>query len=120
MKINWIAVKNCLIGVVYRYFTSDNRSYVGCTIHEVQRRAAWKNTNYAYGGKKIEAARQKYGIGAFSYEVLCKVLLSKNNISLLEKFERKYIREFDSFNNGFNSNWSGRGRAKNEKCAKKV
>ncbi len=70
MKKNVINVVDLVIGVVYRYYTDDGKSYVGCTIDEKKRRSAWKCKDCPYGGAKIASARKQYGIAAFRYERL--------------------------------------------------
>ena len=65
MKQNWIEVGNLVIGIVYRYFTADGKSYVGCTINEAKRKYAWNCRNNPYGGEKIATARKMLGTNAF-------------------------------------------------------
>ena len=111
MKEKWIEVKNVIVGVVYRYYTADGKSYIGCTINERKRMYAWNWKNNSYGGIKIAAARKFLGLGAFKYERLFVIITDSEDglIRHLEALEAKYIEKFDSYNNGYNTNKGGRG-----------
>lgn len=112
MRKKWIKIENLVIGVVYRYYTADGKSYVGCTINERKRRYAWNWKNNTYGGVKIASARKELGLSAFTYERLC-VVPGGSKEEVLKKIEEKetsYIKLFDSFNNGYNTNEGGRGQ----------
>ena len=111
MKANWINVKNAVIGVVYRYFTTDGKSYVGCTTDEQKRKNVWNCKTAPYGGAKIAAKRQELGLDAFQYERLDIIIGDSKDmvIKQLERLEAEFIEKFDSIKNGYNSSMGGRG-----------
>jgi len=111
MKVNWIKVQNAIVGVVYRYYTSDGKSYVGCTTNERKRRYAWNWKNNSYGGVKIATARKEFGLNAFQYERLYIIITESKDglVKQLEALETLFIKLFDSYNNGFNTSIGGRG-----------
>lgn len=102
---------NAIVGVVYRYYTADGKSYIGCTTNEQERRYAWNRKNNPYGGVKIANARKNLGLGAFMYERLFVILVDKKDglVKLLESIEETFIKKFDSLNYGFNTSNGGRG-----------
>lgn len=106
-------VNNFYVGVVYRYINDqDNgKCYVGCTINEKQRMSTWKNEKCVYGGEKIEEARRNFGLSAFRYEQLDVIYGDDKNevIKKIEALESLYIKKFNSFINGYNSNTGGHG-----------
>lgn len=60
-------------GVIYKIeLTIDQKSYVyiGATKNEAKRAADWNNLNKPYAGKKINLARAKYGLQAFTRSVV--------------------------------------------------
>jgi len=106
-------------GIVYRYkLIKPNdpdygKSYIGETPDEKTRRECWKNSsNNAYASKKLTAVRKRTDlIKDWKYTVLKRVTAStKSELkSKLEEWEAFYIKKFNSFNNGFNSNLGGTG-----------
>ena len=102
-------------GVVYRYvLLADGEehgwSYVGKTTQEKTRRQNWNKANgKGYGGKKIEDARQKYGVGAdvWRYEVLVTIVTNTEEElnSRLGWRETYYIKKYDSVEQGFNTSY---------------
>jgi len=103
-------------GIVYRYVNQTpgdefGRCYVGETPDEETRRQCWGQPSKAYAGKKIAEARIKYGIKAFSYEVL-EIVYADSEIELESKLEEReiyWIAYYDSYENGYNSNRGGSG-----------
>ena len=88
----------------------------GCTINECKRRYAWNWMNNSYGGIKIAAARKNLGLDAFQYERLYVILVDSKRglVKRLEALEEKFIAQFDSYNNGYNTSKGGKG---NKGCA---
>lgn len=116
MKYKWIKVEDVVIGVVYRYYTADGKSYVGCTTNEQKRRYAWNWKNNPYGGVKIAAARRDLGLDAFNYERLYVIIVdSKDGLDKqLEGMEAEFIKKFDSHDNGYNTSKGGHGNKGNK------
>jgi len=98
-------------GIIYRYINKKtgcieyDYCYVGCTTNEEQRRAAWKNRNNRYAGRKIAEARELY-FDFMQYEVVAEFW--GDNIEELRKFihknEKAYIKIYDSERKGYNMN----------------
>ena len=100
-------------GVVYSYrnTTENDKRYVGCTPRERTRRASWRNWSNAYGGAKIANARKESEPTDWVYTVEER-LYSKNLEELekmLEEKEAEYIKKYDAYENGYNSNYGGTG-----------
>ena len=109
--------KGQIRGVIYRYINQSEGeekgfSYVGSTMNEKTRRYSWNNHgNKNYGGEKINAARLKFGIGSFTYELL-EEICNADMIALqkqLDEREAYYVQQFDSFQNGYNTSKGGTG-----------
>lgn len=98
-------------GVIYKYTSPSNRSYIGQTARESQRRSLFLNIKHPYTcwGSAIDNARLKYGPFSFKYEIVCTVSASsEESLSrLLDMCECWYIQKFDSFRSGYNSNLGG-------------
>lgn len=95
-------------GIIYRYVSPSGKSYIGQTTHEKIRREHW-NTVGPYAGLKINRAREKYGINAFTYEVLeRRAYINKSAAKQdLDALEIYYIGFYDSYNNGYNCTIGG-------------
>lgn len=109
--------KGQIRGVIYRYINQSEGeekgfSYVGSTMNEKTRRYSWNNHgNKNYGGEKINAARLKFGIGSFTYELL-EEICNADMIALqkqLDEREAFYVLKFDSIQNGYNTSKGGTG-----------
>lgn len=109
--------KGQIRGVIYRYVNmveGEERgwSYVGSTMNEHTRRHSWNNHgNKSYGGEKINAARVKFGIESFTYEVL-EEIYDADVMTLqkqLDEREAYYVEKFDSIQNGYNTSRGGTG-----------
>jgi group I intron endonuclease len=104
-------------GVVYRYVNQTDGeekdwSYVGNTMNEKIRRQSWNNkSNQSYGGEKINAARQKYGVKGFSYEVLEEIFDADEGAlqKKLDEKEAEYVEKYDSIEHGYNTSRGGTG-----------
>ena len=101
-------------GIIYKYTNKANgKVYIGQTINESKRREKWKNLKTPYAGDYINRARAKYGIEAFSYEVLVEILnddeiILKDTLNLLEE---KYISLYHSKDPKFGYNLTDGGKS---------
>lgn len=94
-------------GEVYKITNKvNNKVYIGKTYIGYQNR--WKgHTIDAYRNDKdtkLYRAIRKYGEESFTIE-----LLGRYESGVLEQKEREYIKEYDSFHNGYNSTIGGDG-----------
>ena len=98
-------------GIIYKYTSPSGKCYIGQTKHEKERRKAFLNENKDYSGPRINNARLKYGPRNFEYEIIFRVesLIESEVNELLNLKEMQYIKLFDSFENGYNSNSGGTG-----------
>lgn len=103
-------------GIIYKYTNKVNgKVYIGQTINESKRREKWRNLKAPYAGDYINRARAKYGIDAFSYELLVEILnddeiVLKDTLNLLEK---KYISLYHSKDSRFGYNLTDGGESGN-------
>lgn len=99
-------------GIVYRaHCLITNKDYIGLTTRTLDRRR--KEHLYA-AFKKMEElhfsrALRKYGVSAFEWSVLTTVSAKyrEDLIESLKALEKKYIKQFDSYHNGYNSTPGG-------------
>ena len=80
------------MGYIYlRTNTVNGKKYVGLTTDLKTRQYNWNNLNQPYAGAAINAAREKYGIDAFDFEILkeCKD-------EELDYWEMYYIKELNT------------------------
>lgn len=104
-------------GVVYRYVNNVEGDeycwcYVGNTTDEKHRRYSWNNHgNKNYGGKKINDARNKFGLESFSYEILeqLEAATVEELKTMLDEKEAMYIEKFNSTIQGYNKSRGGTG-----------
>ena len=98
-----------MIGVIYKYTSPSGKVYIGQTTQEKRRRKTFLNLNKSYGGVKIDNARRRYSPEAFTYEVLCrmKFATAKDAQEKLDELEEYYIKEFDTYRNGYNMTFGG-------------
>lgn len=96
-------------GVIYRYISPSNKSYIGQTINEKARRATFLNIKKEYAGPKINKARDKYNPRNFEYEVIVRISTDTKEkaIEVLNELEIFYIKKYDSYINGYNSDEGG-------------
>ena len=96
-------------GIIYKYTSPSGKIYIGQTINEKKRRNAFFNLNKSYAGPKINHAREKYGPENFQYEVLFTVTskIKEELVDILNEKEKQYIKYYDSFKNGYNSDEGG-------------
>ena len=87
--------------------------YCGVTLHPDNRQSIWKGLTFKYAGKKLNDARKLYGVGKeiWEYEETIVLVADINDvIATMENVERALILKYDSYNNGYNSNFGGPGR----------
>lgn len=96
------------MGVIYvRPNLINGKKYVGqvTTIRFKERQNKWNNLNQPYAGPAINAARAKYGIEAFGFEIL-----KECNDNELDYWEKYYIKELNTkIPNGYNMTDGGGG-----------
>lgn len=87
------------MGYIYlRKNLSNGKCYVGQTVDIKVRQSRWNNLNHPYAGKVINAARAKYGIEAFDFEILKECPNEEMNY-----WEMYYVKEYNSkAPNGYN------------------
>lgn len=97
-----------VVGIIYRYISPSGKSYIGQTTNENIRREHW-NTLGPYAGRKINRAREKYGLSSFTYEVIERNTYSNKDIAReeLNKLEIYYIGLYDSYRHGYNCTIGG-------------
>ena len=106
--------QNQFEGIVYAHkLNATNEYYVGETTNQDLRLSVWNSQKSSYGGQKIREARENYGIddSIWSYAVLETVTAdSKEELDAkLKERECYWIKELDSVEHGFNTNYGGRG-----------
>ncbi len=110
-------------GIIYKATSPSGKVYIGQTIHSLRFRkgkhsgkANCKKSN-TYNTKFYKAIR-KYGTNQFCWEVIYSDII----IEKLNKLEIKTIREYNSFNRGYNSTEGGVGcrHAMSEQNKKKM
>lgn len=89
--------------VIYSYKSPSNRYYIGITCNEARRRYEHKKKTKNNEDTKFARALKKYGIDNLEYSILAKV----KTIEEAKLLEIKYIKEYDSYRNGYNSTLGG-------------
>ena len=87
--------------------------YCGVTLHPDNRKSIWKGLNNGYAGKKLNDARKQYGIGDDIWEYSPTIVLVANINDVkdtMDNVEIALILKYDSYRNGYNSNFGGLGR----------
>jgi group I intron endonuclease len=94
-------------GKIYKITNNKNGSvYIGCTINPLEKRfkehlSRCFNSNYK---SKLYNSIRKYGQDNFIIE-----LIEECDLNVIYEMEKKYIQEYDSYNNGLNSTVGGEG-----------
>ena len=101
-------------GIIYKFTNSlNNKSYIGQTINEKERERCFYNEKKTYCNfnSKIDNARRKYGLSkdVWKKEVLKRIICENKEemFNELNKWEKYYISEYDTQNNGYNSTDGG-------------
>ena len=103
-------------GIIYKWTCMESgKSYIGQTINEERREKEFfsKSEPYTKENSKIDNARKKYGLSKdmWKKDVLkrlwCKDGKESELLERLNYWEKYYIKEYDTFNNGYNSTDGG-------------
>ena len=109
-------IKSNMKGIIYKWTCSETgKSYIGQTINEERREKEFfsKSEPYTKKNSKIDNARKKYGLSKdmWKKDVLkrlwCKDGKESELLERLNYWEKHYINEYDTFNNGYNSTDGG-------------
>lgn len=96
-----------ILGKIYKITNINNDLiYVGCTINSLEQRFyehIYRCFKTDYKSKLYNSIR-KYGIENFKID-----LIEECDLSLIYETEKKYIKEFDTYENGLNSTLGGEG-----------
>lgn len=99
-----------MTGIIYKYTNLiNNKSYIGQTTHEKERKAQHQRLT---GGFAFQKAIQKYGWDSFDYSILFRVELDNENLlrEILNEKEIYYIEHYNTFGkNGYNLTKGGSG-----------
>lgn len=99
--------------VIYKLTSPSGKSYIGQTINFKERYSVYRRRKKNSIGKRLYHALNKYnGIENFEVEILTKVIITENVIELREKLKELeifYIKEYDTFNSGYNLTIGGEG-----------
>ena len=104
-----------MIGIIYKYTSPSNKSYIGQTIQGDLRKQQHKfnafSENYSGYYLPFYCAIRKYGFDSFKYEIL--ITINNENLesvlNKLNELEIYYIGLYNSYNNGYNSTIGGQG-----------
>ena len=89
---------------IYRYYDAEGKSYIGHTKQSLSARAGGKKGSaYLRYDDKFSEAIRNLGFDKFEYEILDIV-----DSNIAEKKEIKYISQFNSKNDGYNSTYGGK------------
>jgi len=82
----------------------DGKCYIGQTVkslkHRIQRHIQRCKSN---GNFYFHNALRKYGFDNFQWEILCECESKEE----MDEMEFHYIKQYDSYNNGYNMTWGG-------------
>lgn len=116
-------------GIIYCYTCkSTHKRYIGQTINEYNRRHDFLTKERyctlitAKRLSKFDTARKKYGLEDFIYEVIKEFYFEdkKSLIDLLNEQETFYIKQYDTFRNGYNSTTGGMNRKLSKETKNKI
>jgi len=85
----------------------NNKNYIGITSRSIEERfnEHISRASCNHRNSRLYAAIRKYGVDSF---ILTEIDKSDNE-DAVRKLEEKYIRKFDSYENGYNCNYGGHG-----------
>jgi len=104
-------MENLKEGLIYMYISPSGKKYIGQTTNEENRKNQHKYKT-SLTNTKFGIALRKYSYINFTYKVLIKFNATLNLIKLkrvLDKLEFRYIKLYDTFNNGYNQTNGGEG-----------
>ena len=96
-------MKNNVSGIYKITSNTSGKSYIGLAKNINNRWKQHKNFEME-NGKHLYFAFNEYGIEDFTFEVI-----KECPVNEMGKWERKYIKEYDSYKNGYNSSAGGEG-----------
>ena len=88
-------------GIIYKYTSPSGKSYIGQTINEESRKTQHRNSK---SKTAFANAIRKYGFDNMNYEVVFTVETKSERFvhGMLNCAEQHYIKEYDTFNHGYN------------------
>ena len=104
---------------IYKFtHIETGRSYIGQTIQDPNQRRLEHISDSRYTTKEyhFHNALRKYGIDAFTFEVIAEA----TTLEELNLLEEKYVEQFDSINNGFNIRQPGGNKLHSEESKKRM
>ena len=104
---------------IYKFtHIATDRCYIGQTIQSPNQRRLDHICDSKYTTKEyhFHNALRKYGVDAFTFEVIAEA----NSLEELNLLEEKYVQEFDSINNGFNIRQAGNNKLHSEESKKRM
>lgn len=104
---------------IYKFtHLETGRCYIGQTIQNPNRRRLEHIADSRYTSKEyhFHNALRKYGINAFTFEVID----TASSIGELNLLEEKYIDQYDSIKNGFNIRQAGGNKLHSEECKERM
>jgi group I intron endonuclease len=94
-------------GKIYKITNKENGSiYIGCTINSLEKRFG-EHLSRCFSSthkSKLYNSMKKYGQENFTIE-----LIEECDLSVIYETEKKYVEQYDSYNNGLNSTIGGEG-----------
>jgi len=94
-------------GKIYKITNKENGSiYIGCTINSLEKRFG-EHLSRCFSSthkSKLYNSMKKYGQENFTIE-----LIEECDLSVIYETEKKYVEQYDSYNNGLNSTFGGEG-----------
>ncbi len=94
-------------GNIYKITNKENGSiYIGCTINSLEKRFG-EHLSRCFTSEyksKLYNSMKKYGQENFTIE-----LIEECDLNIIYETEKKYIEQYDSYNNGLNSTIGGEG-----------
>jgi group I intron endonuclease len=94
-------------GKIYKITNKENGSiYIGCTINSLEKRFG-EHLSRCFSSthkSKLYNSMKKYGQENFTIE-----LIEECDLNVIYEIEKKYIGQYDSYNNGLNSTFGGEG-----------
>lgn len=94
-------------GRIYKITNKENGLiYIGCTINSLEKRFG-EHLSRCFSSthkSKLYNSMKKYGQENFTIE-----LIEECDLNIIYEVEKKYIEQYDSYNNGLNSTFGGEG-----------
>ncbi|QCH27181.1 GIY-YIG nuclease family protein [Clostridium tyrobutyricum] len=105
-------------GIIYvAECTVTGKRYVGQTVQGLEKRQADHRRDSKRLDLKFYRAVQKYGWDSFTWAIIAEGVESVDSLNSLEKY---WIKELDTFENGYNSTTGGEGHLVTEETKRKI